>query len=95
MWRKLSTLSIPLRHFGGEPIEKHFEFLLILNWRNGDVRVLKRAKRTPALNVTDIPIRVDLTLRIPEKQELTIKGEVKLSEAQICNIAIDAFDQAC
>lgn len=71
--------------------EKHVKFLLILNWRSEVVRVVKKRAR---LGLTDIPIQVDLTLRIPERQELSIKGEVKLSEAQISNIVIDAFEQA-
>lgn len=76
------------------PTEKHVKFLLILNWRTGDVRVLKSTRRALKLELSDIPITVDLTLKIPEMQELSIKGQVTLSEAQISNIAIDAFEQA-
>jgi len=74
--------------------EKHLKCLLIFNWRTGDVRVAKGTRKNVKLHLTDIPVKVDLTLRIPERQELSIKGEVKLSEAQISNIAIDAFEQA-
>jgi len=73
--------------------EKHLKCLLIFNWRTGDVRVVKSERRA-ALQLSDIPVKVDLTIRIPERQELSIKGEVKLSEAQISNIAIDAFEKA-
>jgi len=57
------------------------------------VRVVKSERRA-ALQLSDIPVKIDLTIRIPERQELSIEGEVKLSEAQISNIAIDAFEQA-
>lgn len=74
------------------PTEKQVSFVVILNWRTGAVRLVS-GKRYLKLNLTDIPIRVSLTLIIPERQELTIKGEVKLSEAQILDIAIDAFER--
>lgn len=74
------------------PTTKQFRFIVILNWHSGAVRVVKG--KGFKLGGTDIPIRVNLALIIPERQELTIKGEVKLSEAQISNIAIDAFERA-
>ena len=72
------------------PTEKHVKFILILNWRSQEVRVVKKRAR---LGLTDIPITVDLTLVIPEKQELSVKGKVTLSESQISNVVIDAFDR--
>jgi len=79
------------------PTERHIKAYLILNWKDGSVRVLKRLPSLVSgiksnLSLSDIPIKLDITLIIPEINEITLKGEVKLSQAQISNIAAAALE---
>lgn len=74
------------------PTERHIKAYLICNWKDGGVRVLKRLPSKDNLSLNDIPIKLDITLIIPEINEITLKGEVKLSQAQISNITAAALE---
>jgi len=73
------------------PTERHVKAYLVLNWKDSGVRVLKRLPSKDNLSLNDIPVKLDITLIIPEINEVTLKGEVKLSQAQISNIAAAAL----
>jgi len=74
-------------------MEKHFGGYIILNWKDGSIRAVKRKPKVDALALSDIPIVLDLTIRIPEQQELALKGEVTLSQAQVENVMLDALEE--
>lgn len=76
-----------------EAVEHHVKGFLILNWKSQEVRVIKRLNKSK-LSPTDIPIKLDITLRIPRPEEFTIRGEVILSQANVEGLAIDALDSA-
>lgn len=75
-------------------IERCVTNYLILNWKTGEIRVIKRKPNPSKLGAHDIPIKLDITIRIPERQELTMKAEVKLGQAQVEQIALDAFEES-
>jgi hypothetical protein len=75
-------------------IEKHITTYLIVNWKTGDVRILKRVPKQLKMAGADIPLTLDLTLKIPEPQELKLKAEVTLGEAEVSGIAMEAFDES-
>jgi len=70
-------------------MQKNFRFYLILNWKDGSVRVLKRPPS--ALSYSEIPVKLDLSLEIPERQEISLKGKVILDQTQISEIVLDTL----
>lgn len=69
-------------------MQKKFKAVLIVNWNNGSMRVLKR-QRTKKLSPFEIPIKIDLTINTPEYKEIIAKGEVTISETQVSNMVIE------
>jgi len=74
-------------------IEKQFKAYIIVNWKTGIVRTVKRPPKTDLLLGSDIPLELNLTIKIPEQQELKLKAEVTLGQAEINNIALEAFEE--
>lgn len=73
-------------------IEKHIICYLVVNWRTREVRLLKKRPVQSKLAGADIPLELDLTLKIPELQELKLKAEVTLGQVEVSGIALDAFE---
>lgn len=74
------------------PIEKHITAYIIANWKTGSVRLVKRYPDQSKLAGSDIPLLLDLTLKIPEAQELRLRAEVTLGEVEVSGIALDALE---
>lgn len=59
---------------------KKIEGYLILDWKTGAIRISKRKPKN--LKGNEIPMRLDITVNLPDYNEPTIKGEIKVSEIQ-------------
>ena len=70
-------------------MEKHFKATMILNWKTGDMRIRKRpVKGSAYMGTYDIPIEIDLTVEIPERQVFQAKGKITLSEAKATGLFV-------
>ncbi|MHA1813650.1 MAG: hypothetical protein ACTSYX_09500 [Candidatus Thorarchaeota archaeon] len=65
---------------------------LVVNWKTLEVRALKRIPRR--LGSYDIPVKVNLNLIIPKRTELEVNADIKLSQAQVSNIAVASLEDA-
>ena len=70
-------------------IEKNFEFYVLLNWKTGNVKVLKRKPNIEKLSPFLIPIKLKLTVKVPERKELYAEGEITLSEEQVSKMVLE------
>jgi hypothetical protein len=71
-------------------MEKIFKGYLILNWRSGVFRVVKRM--TSKAKETEIPIEINLKVKLPEQQKMKVEGEIELSGVSCKKIILDALD---
>lgn len=67
--------------------EKKINAYMIVNWKTGSVKVVKRIDRIRFGNF-DIPIKIDLTIKIPRREEIVAKGEIVLPKEKVKEIAI-------
>ena len=69
-------------------IEKRFLFYVLVNWKTGNVRLRKSKPDLKKLSPYLIPIKVDLTIKIPERSEVVAKGEITLSKEKVDRIIL-------
>ena len=69
--------------------KKRFEFYVILNWKNGSVKALKRKPNIDKLSPFLIPMRVKLDIKIPERKEIVVESEITLSEQQVDKMIVE------
>jgi len=70
-----------------EQVVKTFEACLILNYKNGEMRILK--KRPNSISYSDIPINIKINVRVPEKEEMSLEGDITLSDVKVNQIMLD------
>jgi hypothetical protein len=70
--------------------EKIFQGHVILNWKNGSFRAVKRLSKT--LKETEIPIEINIKVTLPEKPKMSVTGELELSGAKVKQLILDALD---
>jgi len=67
--------------------EKTFEGYLIVDWRNGSMRAVRRKNKT--LKPSEIPIKVSIKVKLPEVKEYVAKGEITVSETKVDEMLIE------
>ena len=70
--------------------EKIFRGFIILNWKKGQFRVVKKLGKT--VKETEIPIEINLKVVIPEQKRMKVEGEIELSGVSMKKIILDALD---
>lgn len=70
--------------------EKVFQGYVILNWKNGSFRAVK--KLTKGIKDTEIPIQLDIKVLIPDRQEMKVSGELELSGTKVKKLILDALE---
>ena len=69
-------------------IEKEFKTTVILNWKNGKFRALKNVNMKK-LSAMEIPISLNVKVKIPERQMIVVKAEIELDSEKAGEIALD------
>ncbi len=70
-------------------MEKKFKFYVIVNWKNGRVKAVKRKPKK--VSGYDIPILFDLTVKIPEPTEMKAKAEVIIPQKRLEEMVLEAL----
>ena len=70
--------------------EKIFQGYVILNWKNGSFRAVK--KLTKGIKDSEIPIQLDIKVTIPERQEMKVSGELEISGTKVKKLILDALE---
>jgi len=68
-------------------VVKTFEACLILNYKNGEMRILK--KQPNNVSYSDIPINVKINVRVPRKEEMSLEGDITLSDVKVNQILLE------
>jgi hypothetical protein len=66
------------------PLQKTFNTYIILNWKKGTFRCVK--KKPKSFKASEIPIDFSLKVTIPQPPSLKASGEIKLSEHKVSEI---------
>jgi len=66
---------------------KKFSGFLILHWKNMDVRYCKRKPHT--LGPYEIPLKLDLDIKMPDLIQPVISGEIEIPAAKAKDIIIE------
>ncbi len=67
-------------------IEKNYSGTLILNWKNKGMRVVQRKPRK--IGPYEIPIKLDITLQIPEHRDIVAKGKIEIPPQKVKEMII-------
>ena len=67
--------------------EKNFKGKMILNWKNGQIKILKKKKYSPKPG--EIVVNFDLTVKIPEQPEHNVKGTIETNSEEVKAMVID------
>ncbi len=69
---------------------KSFKTWLILNYKTGIFRVIKKKTRT--LNPSEIAIAINLNVEIPEEQIIQAVGSIKLSSSKLAEMTLEELE---
>ena len=67
-------------------MEKNFKATLMLNWKTGEIRVLKKKKKA---GPTEIAVDLDLKLVMPETPKVVAKGEIVMTDTEVKEIVVE------
>lgn len=73
--------------------EKIVRGWLIVDYKSGNMKIVKRLTRASASKATEIPIEISLKIEVPDKPILKAEGEIKLSQTQIANMVIESLSE--
>ena len=69
--------------------EKVFTGFLLLDWKTGHMKVMKRKPKSFAPVI--IPIALQLKVLIPVQQEMIAKGEIELSQSKVNELVLESL----
>lgn len=70
-----------------EIASKLFNCTLVLNWKNNNIRVVKRPAKK--LAPYEIPVKVNIKLIIPEIPDINIKGELEIPSVKVQEMVLE------
>ena len=73
-------------------MKKKFKAMLLLNWKTGNMRILKRVN-IKKLSPWEIPVDIDINVIIPEKQVHKAAGTIELSDEKVSQLTLEALDE--
>lgn len=72
-----------------EEVTKDFKGILVLNWESGDVRVVKKEPRK--ISPMEIPIALDITVKVPRMKKYTVKGDVEIPQIKVKEMFVESL----
>lgn len=70
--------------------KKTFKGNLVINWKNGAMRVTKR--KVKGLAPFEIPVKIELTLITPDEPDIRVKGTIVIPETKATEIFVECLD---
>jgi hypothetical protein len=68
-------------------MERLFEGFLVINWKTGHMVVKKRKPKN--INPYQIPVKFEITVKVPEQKEVVAKGNIELTDQQATAIVVE------
>lgn len=72
-------------------VSKTFDGYLVLNWKTGAVRVLKKKIRKPA--PFEVQVHFTIEVELPEPAEHEIKGKIVVPEEQLAEMVFEKLKE--
>lgn len=72
-------------------VEKKFKTWIILNYKTGQFRVIK--KLVKQLNPSEIAIDLSLDVTLPKPAVLVAKGSIELSSAKMASMTLEELEE--
>lgn len=72
-------------------MEKHFKGVLVLNWKSGVVKVMRRVVAKDKYGPSEISVSFDIVVEVPERQIHDLKGRIVLKPEQVNELLIDSI----
>ena len=69
--------------------QRRFVAWLMLNYRNGGVRV--RKSKPERASAFEIPVKIDIIVHIPKRDEIVAKGDITLSQTKVREMFIESL----
>lgn len=63
--------------------EKNFKIYLVVNWKTEEVKIRKSKPEDWQLEPFEIPLSINLLIKLPERKELEASGTVTVSEGRV------------
>ena len=68
-------------------MDKVFKAVLLVNWKNGDVAI--RKKKPKHLGAYVIPVKLALTMKMPEEINPEISATITISEPKVMELFVE------
>lgn len=73
----------------GESISKLFKGHMILNWKTGSMRVMKKAPKNAS--PFEIPLLIKIKVNIPDRQETIVEGEIDVKPEKVKEMVVHSI----
>ncbi len=73
-------------------VEKIFKGYVILNWKNGQFRVMK-TKPKKTLKPSEIPVELNLKVEIPETPYIVANADIKLGGDKVKRMIVETLEE--
>lgn len=73
-------------------MQKNFMGWLMLDWKTGKMRIVTRNPQSK-VKYTEIPIKLQFEIEIPEKPQMLAEGKITLSEAKATAIKASIVEE--
>ncbi len=72
--------------------EKLFKAVLVLNWKDGSMRLIKKAPSKP--EASEISVAVNITLELPKNKPISAKleGKIEVPEHKVKQMVIERLE---
>jgi hypothetical protein len=70
-------------------VSKIFDGYLILNWKTGSMKVLKRKSKRRTANPFEIVVHFQIEVQLPEAKEHEVKGKIVVPEEQVAEMVFE------
>ena len=73
-------------------MNRKFEGVMLLNWKNGSMRILKRVN-LKNLSPWEIPVNVNIDVVVPDKTIHQATGTIELPKEKVSSMTLEALDE--
>ena len=71
---------------------KKFEGYLILDWNRKGMRIIKKKLSKSRLKPSEICIKLDIEVIVPDRKEIVARGKIELSQAKVDEMIISELE---
>ena len=73
---------------------KNLNFFVIVNWKMGTARVVKKYRGISYLGTFEIPLKLDLNFLLPEETENVLSSDIIIPKAQVTKAMLEKLENS-